>query len=82
MTQNELVVELEFYKENKEEYLARFPGRFVLIQGRELVGVYLDWSSAMRDGLRMLGNVSMLIKEVVREETTEFVPIRFVCGGK
>ena len=67
-----LTEEVNFYEENKEEYLAQYYGKFVLIKGRILVGVYLDFSSAYADGLRILGNVSMLIKQVVFDETTNY----------
>ena len=69
-----LSVEMEFYLENKEEYLAKFLNKVVLIKGRRLVGVYSDYSSARVDGSKIFGKVPMLI-HLVTEEVVESVPI-------
>ena len=75
----ELKIEYEFYLANKQEYLNKFFGKFVLIKGAKLMGVYIDFSSARADGLGIFGNVAMLIKEVVFEEKVENMP-RLVYG--
>lgn len=71
---NEFEAETETYNRLKPELIAKFEGKFVLIKGKELVGVYDTPDAAYADGLRRLGNVPMLIKGVQREEQSLWIP--------
>ena len=51
-------------------------GKFVLIKGEELAGVYDSQEDAIREGYRQFGNVPFLVKKVLKIET----PQRFVSG--
>jgi len=66
--------ELAFYREKKEELLAAHEGKYALIKGRELLGVFDDAEQAYAAGLAKLGNVAFLIKQVLRDEPTEEIP--------
>ena len=71
-----LDVELGTYESRREELLASSEGKFVLIKGDELAGVYDSQEDAIREGYRHFGNVPFLVKQVLRIET----PLRFVSG--
>ena len=71
-----LDVELGTYESGREELLASAEGKFVLIKGEELAGVYDSQQDAIREGYRQFGNVPFLVKQVLRIET----PLRFVSG--
>lgn len=69
----ELQTELEFYNSKKAELLAHHKGQFALIKGKKLIGTYTTWDEALKDGIKQLGNVPFLIKEVQeREEIVQF----------
>ena len=71
-----LDVELGTYESRREELLASADGKFVLIKGGEVAGVYASREDAIRQGYRQFGNVPFLVKQVLRIE----VPQRFVSG--
>ncbi len=72
--------ELEFFEANKIDFLQHYKGQFALIKGKELIGTYTTWSEAFEDGIKKLGNVSFLIKQVLdKEETVQFPAL--VVGG-
>lgn len=69
-----LETELQTYESQKKDLLGKSEGKFVLIKGREILGVYDSPEAAYSDGLRRLGNVPMLIKRIMREEPSVWVP--------
>ncbi len=68
-----LDLELKTYDAKREELLASAEGRFVLIGGEELVGVYDTQMDAIRQGYERFGNVPFLVKHVLRVE----IPLDF-----
>ena len=66
--------ELAFYTEKKEELLAAHEGKYALIKGRELLGLFDTFPQAYEAGLRKVGNKPMLIKQVLRQEPVEHFP--------
>jgi len=72
--QNTLEVEIAYYKANKTDFLQKYEGKYALIKGRELLGVFDSPTSAYADGLKRLGNVPMLIVHIQREEPKSWIP--------
>jgi hypothetical protein len=68
-----LVDERKFYEQERAHLLSQHEGKFALIHGKKLLGVYDTGRAAYEEGLRRLGNVPMLIVHVVRQEPVETV---------
>lgn len=66
--------EVAFYIEQKPELLARHSGMFVLIKGRELIGVFNTIEEALSEGARRYGLSSFLVRQVLAEEPEITVP--------
>jgi hypothetical protein len=74
MAAEELKRELEYFEERKPELLKYYRGQYALIKGRELLGTYTTLEEAYAAGVRRLGNVPMLIKQVEPEEPVHHIP--------
>ncbi len=74
MPGNDFQEELAFYAEQKPGLLEKYEGKFALIKGRELLGVFDTPSAAYEEGLKRLGNVPMLIVQVLRVEPRAWIP--------
>jgi hypothetical protein len=72
---NGLTDELCTYKNNWESLIKR-EGQFVLIKGREVIGVYADPEDALAAALDRYQNQKVLIKRIVAME-----PIHSTGGG-
>jgi hypothetical protein len=68
-----LVEERRFYESQREKLLEQSEGKFALIHGAHLLGVYDTGKAAYEAGVKQLGNVPMLIVQVLRKEPTESV---------
>jgi hypothetical protein len=68
--------ELAAYEQHRGELLAAAEGKYVLIHGDEVAGVYESQADAIAEGYRQFGNVPFLVKEVARIE----VPQRIISG--
>lgn len=71
--------ERKYYEENLEAWLARYPGRFVLVKGRELVGAFDTVDGALAEGARRFGMESYLVRRV--EMTPDAVKIPALTLG-
>ena len=67
--------ELVFYEEQKPELLKRCPGQYVLIKGRELIGVFSTQEEVYSEGFRRFVRNPFLVKRIVEKETPEQVPL-------
>jgi hypothetical protein len=65
---NGLTEEVMTYKENLSKLLAR-EGEFVLIKGREVIGVYAAPEDALAVALDRFQDQRVLIKQIVAKET-------------
>ena len=54
MTEKALAEEIAFYEEHFEEYRRKYAGRYVLIHGPKLIGVYEEELAADYDGYRQV----------------------------
>ena len=68
-----LADELEFYEEHFDEYATRFPDQYVLICGRQLIGVFPTRREAIDEGYR-LGVRKMLVRECGTRSELLFMP--------
>jgi hypothetical protein len=67
MTQK-LQQELEFFERQRLELLTRAPGKYALIKGSELIGIFDTELEAARAGYRRIGNEPFLIKHIVEAD--------------
>lgn len=67
-TDETLGEEQGFYNESRATWLKAHPGKFALVKGRRLLGVYDSPDEAYKQGLNQLGNVPMLVVQIVPEQ--------------
>lgn len=62
--------ERAIYDEKKKDWLAQYSGRFVVVKGDDLIGVYNTIDEAIAEGARRFGLSSFLVRQVlpVQEE--------------
>jgi hypothetical protein len=59
--------EWDFFRRERPRLLAEgYEGRWVLIKGEALVGIFDTWEEARSVGLQRFGVVSMLVQEILR----------------
>ena len=71
-----LDAELQTYEKNRESLLGSAEGKFVLIKGDQIIGVYESKMDAINQGYRQLGHVPFLVKQVLKVET----PLNFLSN--
>lgn len=69
-----LETELGFYESIKDDLLRHHEGKFVLIIGREQLGVFDRSEDAYKHGITLRGNVPMLIKQITQNDPVERIP--------
>lgn len=69
-----LEVEREFYEQNLEAWLRQYPGRFVLVKDRELVGVFDTVTDALAEGARRFGLQSFFVRRVEPTQQAAYIP--------
>lgn len=69
----ELETEWRFFNEHRAEFVAQAPGKYALIKGDSLVGMFDSEVSAIRNGYEKLGNVPFLVKQVTEVD----IPLTF-----
>ena len=57
-----LLEEFKYYKDNKRELLAKYEGKFLVIKGKELLGVYDSEMDAYNEGQKKAALGSFLIQ--------------------
>jgi hypothetical protein len=60
--------ELQVYKLRKKELLGKAKGKFVLIKGDEIIGVFESQIDAINHGYEKYGNTPLLVKEILEFE--------------
>jgi len=66
--------ERDYFESLKADLLHHHEGKYALVIGTTLVGVFDTREQAYRAGVESHGNVAMLIKQVLRNEPIESVP--------
>lgn len=65
--------ELDFFERQRVELFERAPGRYVLVKGSELIGIFDTELEAIRAGYQKIGNEAFLVKQILEAD----VPITF-----
>lgn len=65
--------ELEFFERQRLELFVRAPGKYALVKGAELIGIFDTELEAVRAGYRQIGNEPFLVKHIVEAD----VPLTF-----
>jgi hypothetical protein len=63
--------ELKTYAQRRDQLLGSAEGKFVLIKGDQVVGIFDSKMDAVAQGSRLFGNVPFLVKQVVKIETPQ-----------
>ena len=66
--------ELKFYEEHRHDLLAVHPGLFALVKGEQLIGVFPTLREAYGHGIERLGNVPILIRQVLPADPAPEIP--------
>ncbi len=69
----DLETELRYFNEHRSELLRQASGRFVLVKGDALIGIFDSDTAAIRHGYQTLGNVPFLVKRVTEAD----IPLSF-----
>lgn len=69
-----LDIERDYFREHRAEWAESRPGSFVLVKGRELVGVYSSAEDALTEGAYLFGLSPFLVRNVNEEEQEISVP--------
>ncbi len=69
----ELETEWRYFNEHRAEFLEQAPGKYALVKGDTLVGMFDSEVSAIRNGYEKLGNVPFLVKQVTEVD----IPLTF-----
>jgi len=69
-----LEAEIKHFESLKADLLRQSPGKYALIIGTDLLGVFDRPEEAYRVGIQSRGNVPMLIKQVLPEDPTARLP--------
>lgn len=56
--------ERQFYADKLVEWLSRFPGKFVVVKGQELLGVFDTVEEALAEGARRFALEPFLVRRV------------------
>jgi hypothetical protein len=65
--------ELDFFEHHRMELLDRAAGKYALVKGSELIGLFETEMEAVRAGYQRLGNEPFLVKQIVEAD----VPLNF-----
>jgi hypothetical protein len=71
---NPLEQERKFFNDQQVEWSKLYPGKFVLVQGQELIGVFDTAENAVSEGLRRFGLNPFLVRNVLEKEEEVRIP--------
>ena len=69
-----LAEEMGTYRDHLPELLQRQEGRYVLVKGTDVAGIFGDRSAALREGYRRFGIVPFLVRQVAASEPVVYLP--------
>jgi len=69
-----LKTEREFFKANQADWIKAHSGKFVLVKGEKLIGVFDNDKNAVAEGLRLFGSESFLVRGVGEKDETLRIP--------
>jgi hypothetical protein len=69
-----LDIERQFFEENRESLALQYPGKFLVIKEREVVGAFDDMNDALSEGTRTFGLTSFLVRNVNETRSEISIP--------
>ena len=72
----QLQTELKTYERHRDELLGKSEGKYVLVHGTEIKGVFDSKQDAIKQGYERFGNVPFLVKQILKVE----IPHNFVSN--
>ena len=69
--------EIEFYERNRDELANKYPGRYLLIYGDDLIGDYATMSDATTEGVRRFGSEPVLVRLAGADATSIYTTTIF-----
>ena len=66
--------ELKFFAENKTKLTKAHFGKFVLVKGSELIGVFDNAETALAEGAKRFGTDSFLVRQLNPDEKDIYIP--------
>ena len=81
MAENLLKKDLEAYLKNKVELTTASEGKFVLIKGDAVIGVYDTQNDAIKVGTDKFGNTPFLVKKIQEIEETHNYTSNLIRAG-
>jgi hypothetical protein len=69
-----LAEERASYRDRLPELVRKHEGRFVLIKGQNVIGVFSDRSTALQEGYSRFGVVPFLVRQVAASEPVVYLP--------
>ena len=66
--------ELKFFAENKAKWAENHLGKFALVKGEKLIGVFDNAETALAEGAKRFGAESFLVRQVDLEEKDIYIP--------
>jgi hypothetical protein len=67
--------ELAFFAEKKPEWVKTYLGKFVLVKGKELIGVFDSPDAAVSEGAKRFASESFLVRQVNLEDKDVYIPV-------
>lgn len=71
--------EIAYYQQNHDAWATKYPGKFILVKGSELIGAFDTMQSALDEGSRRFGLSSYLIRRI--GESTKEISIPALTMG-
>ena len=66
--------ELAVFEAKRADLLLHNEGKFVLVKGSQVIGIYDDQGDAYKEGLSKFGNQPFLIRQITRQDPVQNVP--------
>lgn len=66
--------ERKYFEQNRKQWVARYPGKFVLIKGEELIGTFDKPEDALAEGARQFGLDSFLVRKIQEVDEPIYIP--------
>jgi hypothetical protein len=66
--------ERQYYAEHLAEWLTSYPGKFVLVKGQELIGVFDTIEDALSEGARRFALEPFLVRRVEKNREDVSIP--------
>ncbi len=66
--------ERKYFETHRAVWLNQYAGKFVLVKGEQLVGVFNTQQEALAEGARRFGTESFLVRQVDESEHLIYIP--------